>query len=132
MVYLYDLGYLGMIECLQEICNLSIIFSRYRLIYKDDSILKKYFVAAFIFLLLLCTWVPFYTVVPIFVNTNENYVIHVSEILYVCVYFPAVVLYHAYFTGSFVLAIRRLLRDDFRDGMLLLMAKKSLIHSTLR
>ena len=121
-----------MIECLQEICNLSIIFSRYRLIYKDDSILKKYFVAAFIFLLLLCTWVPFYTVVPIFVNTNEEYVIHVSGILYVCVYFPAVVFYHVYFTGSFVLAIRRLLRDDFRDGMLLLMAKKSLIHSTLR
>ena len=131
-VYLYDLGYCGVIEAIQALCTLSLIFSRYQLLYKEDSVWKTYLVAAYIFFFLLCPWLPFYTIVPIFVNSNSPNVVAVTNILYQTIYFPGVVLYHLYFTGSFVFAIRRLLRDNIRDGRLLLMARKSIIHSIIR
>lgn len=132
MAYLFDLCYMGVVASLQLLCNLGVTYSRYQMLFRDDPGWKKYIVGAYIFFILLCSWIPFYTVMPIFTNVNAPYYGWLANGLYACIYFPGVILYNMYFTGSFVLKIRRLLTDDITDGRLLLIAKKSVIHSIFR
>ena len=130
--FLFDLVGLGMMETIQELCYITFIHSRYQLLFRHDPIWKKYFIFFSLFLVLFCTWVPFYTFVPAFIDVNKPRTNQIIQGLYEFGYLPGFFLYNAYFTGMFVLAIRRLLRNESRDGRLLLMARKCVIHSTIR
>ena len=131
-MFVFDVVGLAMMESIQEICCITFIFSTYQLVFKNESSWKKYFTFLLVFFTLFCTWVPFYTFVPLFFDVNKAKIVLISYYLYDFVYLPSFFLFHAYFTGMFALSIQRILRSDILDGRLLLMARKCVIHSTLR
>ena len=130
--YIFDLGFLGCLLSVQTYCYIALTYSRYQLFFRNDPAWKKYLTYGYIFFVLFCTWLPFYTVLPIFVDTNDPGVVNIASSLYVYVYVPGVVLYDVYYTGSFLCAVRFLLRYDIGDGRLLLAMKKCVIHTVVR
>ena len=130
-VFGYDLIVLGLMQMIQTILYLYLTYTRYAILYKNESKWKKWLVYFYIFFVLICTWLPFYTIVPLFVNTNTEPVLSISFFLYTCVYIPGVFFYDFYFTGTFVHALRQLQTEKVKDERLILMANKSIIHAVL-
>ena len=133
MAYLYNLGYVGIIECVQTCCNVTLTYSRYLVLNQQEPNWKKYCVYLYIVLILLGTWIPFYTLLPIFMDVNSPKAIESELYLYVYVYVPGTFLFNFYFTGQFVLSIYRLRRIEAarRDRRLEVIAVKSVVHSLL-
>ena len=126
------MGYIGCLLSVQSYCYIALTYSRYRLFFRNDPAWIKYSTYAYVFFVLFLTWVPFYTILPIFIDTNDPTVLKITSSLYNFVYLPGMVVYDIYYTGSFLRAMRFLLRHDIGDGRLLLAMKKCVIHTVVR
>lgn len=129
--YLNNLAVLGFVGICQQICDNILTYSRYLVLFKNESRCMKIFVGMYLFFL-LCTWAPFYLVVPAFSNMNTAKAERVQYYLYDFAFIPGLIAFDLFYTGKFVVVMRKLRTEAVRDNTLILLANKSIIHAIVR
>lgn len=103
----YLLNMVGAITgAIVQFCDQYITYERCRLIDEDMTSTKGLLLWTATFILVYLTWVPFYTIVPFFVDTKRPSVFTALIVLYGYVYFPSTIMFNVYFTGRFVRLLR--------------------------
>lgn len=124
-----------------QLCDNYIVFSRYIFVYNaysDDnkhvSILHKAVTCIVTFIVLYCSWIPFYTIAPLFVSMNDD--IQAVEYSYYCITYVLFVSYVAYdilYTVLIMIKIKDVLHANTERGdriaTLKVLGAKAIIHN---
>lgn len=121
----------GLIQSFQEVVDCWLSFSRYELIYPGVTTKMKIFVVGYV-MFLLCSWFPFYSFLPLFVNVNDSYWNYLQKQLYAAMFIIPKGLFDVYFTGQFLRALYNLQSAATQDNRLIIIAYKSVVHTVIR
>jgi hypothetical protein len=133
-----DLFAYGICSTIISLLDLLITYSRYKMLSLPMCPHEDIVVGAYVFLLIVCTTLPFYTLVPLFVAENDNDGPGL-EALNSCLYYiyaPAVTLFNATFAGWFWVRIIGWRVSSVgkmeQHPRMLVLAYKSAVHAVIR
>ena len=134
VAYMWDLTIYGILGYVVQMCDVYLTYSRY-IMMAPPSRWFAAFVHCYIFFVLVCTYLPFQTIVPIFTDTNAPYSVTVQFALLDWVYLPGYIAYDLFFMHQFVYQLYQFyfaVKKVEVHPRLLILAVKSSLHLALR
>lgn len=122
---------------IQQFCDMYLTYTRFRLVKGNISKSKAAALGLFLFATTYLTWVPFYTILPFWIDCSAIAVVSVQNALYNYVYITvSMALYNIMFTGYFVIVLIGLggegTHNAAEKGKLRILGIKSIIHCIIR
>ena len=127
------IGY-GICNTVIAVCDSVITFTRYKLLLsRKNDLMLNLMAGVYIFALLVCTSLPFYTIVPIFINVSDGVGLGALNICAQYIFAPAFALFNFYFSILFMKKIKDIQVEGIAGkSKLTELAKKSVVHSVIR
>ena len=104
----YNLISIGLMGTIEMICDQYMTYSRYKILNRNLPFWKKAVIWIYLFVFTVLSWLPFYTILPAFIQLNDPRNVTIRTLLGYCVYFPAYALYDIVFTVYFSSVVWRI------------------------
>lgn len=133
--YFVNLISIGIMGTVQQFCDLYLTYTRFRTVNPKFSNWKASWLGMFLFVATFVSWVPFYTILPFWVDCNTAQVLHYQNLLYNYVCIPGIVVFDVLFTGYFIVVLYRLpsnVNNVADRAKLSIVGAKSILHCLLR
>ena len=117
-----------------QFCDNYMVFNRYSAIVPNVSDRHKWGAVFYVFTFMYLSWIPFYTILPLFYDMNRDSLTEVIFFLAIIPYFVGYVLFDIFYTGLVVIKLYELMAPAIvtaRDSRLRIIAVKAIIHNVL-
>ena len=107
-------------------------FSRYQIVYPKTTTRFKYFVNAYIWILLVCSYLPYQTILPCFVNTDDDEVSNANNITAGYIFMICYLCYNIWFANMFWKALNEKNTVVNSNKRMRFLGYKNLVYSFIR
>ena len=130
--FLITLGVYGIWGTVVQLCDNYMTLSRFLVVYPKTSKRFKIFVHAYIWILMIFTYLPYQTILPCFIDTNNDDLVNAEDITSGVVFIAAYLSYNVFFSYMFWMALNRKSTVTTSSKSMTLLAYKNLAHTFIR
>lgn len=129
-----DLQVYGIFGTTVQLCDNYITLNRFLVVYPKTSRKTVVFINIYIWLLLIFTYLPYQTILPCFIDTNDDYISQLNEITAGDIFMAAYLSYNCFFAYMFWRSVGG--KQSFSGGdsgnKMAILRRKNLVHCFIR
>ena len=130
--FLVQLGVYGLFGTTVQLCDNYMTFSRFLVVYPKTSRRARIAVHAYIWILMIFTYLPYQTILPCFLNTNNDDVVNAQDITSGIIFMAAYLSYNVFFSYMFWRALHEKNTVASTSKSMIVLGYKNLTHTFIR
>ena len=115
-----------------QLCDNYMTFSRFLVVYPKTSRRARIAVHAYIWILMIFTYLPYQTILPCFLNTNNDDVVNAQDITSGIIFMAAYLSYNVFFSYMFWRALHEKNTVASTSKSMIVLGYKNLTHTFIR